>query len=166
MTSDAVARGAADILTRSEMMTAMIYPLGVISLFVPVFAGVSIGLGKATHGICQASTIKNDVTLAVIPAGFIGVMVLYASLVFFVHSIKVTIPSSFAGGMPWFAGQVIAGMGLFWAAVGLGDISSIATVTAAQQKKFMSSFFLLLVFGEFVGLFSLIIGVLLSMQWK
>lgn len=166
MASGAAGGDAAEILSRSEMIRALIYPLGIISLFVPAFAGVSIGLGKASHGICQASTIRNDITLAVVPAGFIGVMVLYAGLVFFVHSYSITMPSSFAAAMPWFAGQVITGMGLFWAAVGLGDISTVATVAAAQQKKFMSSFFLLLVFGEFVGLFSLIIGILLTMQWK
>ncbi|KAI5181826.1 V-type H+-transporting ATPase 16kDa proteolipid subunit [Nematocida sp. AWRm80] len=147
---------------------SFIYPLGVLCLLLPAFAGVSIGMGKAAHGISQAAAIKNEILLTILPAGFIGVTVLYAGLIFFLGK-KTEVPKDFNAALPWLAGQIVTGVGLFWAAVGLGDISSVATITTAQQKRFKSSFILLLVFGEFIGLFSLIIGVLLTTgadSWK
>lgn len=150
---------------KKSMVLASVYPLGVICLMVPALAGVSIGLSKASHGVCQAASIRNDLMLTVIPAGFIAVMILYAILIFFIGR-KTEIPADFTQCLSWFAGQVVAGLGFFWAAYGLGEISTVVTVTTAQQKKFISSFFLLLVFGEIVGLFALILGVLLTNTWK
>ncbi|KAI5173286.1 V-type H+-transporting ATPase 16kDa proteolipid subunit [Nematocida sp. LUAm3] len=153
------------IFTKTNALM-MVYPIGVILLMIPSFAGVSIGLGKASHGICQAAAVRNDIMLTIIPAGFIGVMILYAALIYFMGGHAEDVPVQFSQCLPWLAGQIVAGAGMFWAAVGLGDISAVATVTLAQQKKFLSSFFLLLVFGEFVGLFALIIGLLLTGTWK
>lgn len=151
-----------------EFVLNSIYPLGVICLLCPAFAGVSIGLAKASHGICQAAAIKNDIILTVIPSAFIGVSILYAGLMFFLTRISEA-PKTFHHPLAWLAAQVITGIGIFWGSVSLGNIASIATITAAQQKRFKTSFFLLLVFGEFTGLFSLIIGVILSLEhsnWK
>ncbi|KAI5187740.1 V-type H+-transporting ATPase 16kDa proteolipid subunit [Nematocida homosporus] len=148
-----------------EFILNMVYPVGTICLMVPALAGVSIGLGKASRGVCKAASVRNDIMLAIIPVGFIGVMILYAALIFFMGK-RTEVPKDFQTCMAWFAGQVVTGFGLFWAATGLGDIVETATFTAAEQKKFLSSFFLLLVFGEFVGLFALIVGVLLTGSWK
>lgn len=148
-----------------SLVLASVYPVGVILLIVPALAGVSIGLSKASHGICQAASIRNDLILTVVPAGFIGAMVVYLLLIFF-NGKKTEVPADFSHCLSWFAGQVVAGMGFFWAAYGLGEISAVVTVTTAQQKKFLSSFFLLLVFGEIVGLFAFILGIMLTNTWK
>lgn len=158
-------RGSSEPVFTKANALMMVYPLGVMLLMIPSFAGVSIGLGKAAHGICQAAAVRNDIMLTIIPAGFIAVMILYSALIFFVGK-HIEVPSDFSACLPWLAGQVVTGFGLFWAAVGLGDIAAVATVTLAQQKKFLSSFFLLLVFGEFVGLFALIIGLILTGTWE
>jgi len=148
-----------------EAVLNLVYPLGVVLMVVPSFAGVSIGLSKATHGICQAASIRNEIVLTLLPAGFIGVMVVYVILLFFIGG-KNKVPEEFSECLPWLAGQIIAGFGMFWGAVGLGEIAKIATVATAQQKRFFASFLLLLVFGEFVGLFSMIIGLNLTLTWK
>ncbi|OAG31401.1 V-type H+-transporting ATPase 16kDa proteolipid subunit [Nematocida displodere] len=148
-----------------DFLLNMVYPGGVICLLVPTFAGVSIGLSKAARGITQSSAIKTDILLTVVPAGFIGVIVIYGVLMFAIGK-RAEVPKEFQPCLTWFAGQVVAGSGFFWAAIGLGDISTVATVAAAQQKKFLPSFFLLLVFGEFVALFALIIGIIMMGTWK
>ncbi|KAH9385293.1 V-type H+-transporting ATPase 16kDa proteolipid subunit [Nematocida major] len=150
-----------------DAVLSFIYPLGMVLLMVPAFAGVSIGMGKASHGVCQAAAVKNDVVLTIIPAAFIGVGVLYAGLLYFIGGVEGP-PISFEVPLRWLAANIITGFGIFWGSLALGDISAVATVTAAQQKRFKMSFFLLMVFGEFIGLFSLIIGVILLLgnkQW-
>lgn len=148
-----------------KAVLSCVYPLGVICLLVPSFAGVSIAMAKATQGICQAAAIRNEVTLTIIPSGFIGMVILYAIILFFVGYHAKEVPACFGDCMPWFAGQVVGGLGFFWTAIGLGEISRVAIVTVAQQKKFISSFFVLLVFGEFVGIFSVVTGLFLTTSW-
>lgn len=146
-----------------EFLLSAIRPLGIVLLMGPSFAGVSIGMSKASQGICQSATVKNDIVLTIVPAAFIGVGILYAGLVFFLNP-PIGTPPGFGKALLWFAGNVVTGLGIFWGAIGLGDISSVATITTAQQKRFKMSFFLLMVFGEFVLLFSLIVGLMLSLQ--
>ncbi|KAI5190536.1 V-type H+-transporting ATPase 16kDa proteolipid subunit [Nematocida minor] len=151
--------------TSADPILSLIYPLGIVCLLAPAFAGVSIGMAKASHGICQAAAVKNDIILTIVPSAFIGVSILYAALIFFLG--RVSGPAAdFHKPLTWLAGQIIAGAGLFWGSIGLGDITAVAAITAAQQKRFKMAFFLLLIFGEFSGLFSLIIGVILTSENK
>ncbi|EHY64643.1 V-type H+-transporting ATPase 16kDa proteolipid subunit [Nematocida ausubeli] len=156
------------LLSERTPLLDCIYPLGVVLLLCPAFAGVSIGMGKASHGICQSAAVKNDIVLTVIPAAFIGVSILYAVLLFFITP-PTGDANTFTMPLKWLAGYIVTGMGMFWGSVGLGDISAVATITAAQQKRFKTSFFLLLVFGEFIGLFGMIVGFMLGLsnrQWS
>ncbi|EIJ87606.1 V-type H+-transporting ATPase 16kDa proteolipid subunit [Nematocida parisii] len=146
-----------------KLLLECIYPIGVISLLCPTFAGVSLGMSKASIGICNSASIKSDIILTIIPSAFIGVGVLYSVLLFFTTAPQGT-PTEFSIPMKWLAAYIVTGMGMFWGSISLGDISAVATVTAAQQKRFKPSFFLLLVFGELIGLFGLIVGFILSVS--
>jgi F0F1-type ATP synthase membrane subunit c/vacuolar-type H+-ATPase subunit K len=140
---------------REKIINAVAKPLALFLTVAPSFAGVSIAMSKATPGICQASTVRSNLVFTLIPCAFITAMTLYGVIIYFVLS-GIPLPS-IEQGIAAVGLAAILGTGTFWGAVGLGDITKSAIVALAQQKKFLTSFFLLLVFTEFAGLFSFVV---------
>lgn len=131
-------------------------PLSLFLCAAPAFAGVAIAMAKAAPGMAQAAAIRSDLTLTLIPSVFITAMVLYAIIIVFIIMNKKL--KSAEDSLKLISVAAILGTGTFWGAVGLGDITNATIVTLAQQKKFVTSFFLLLVFTEFIGLFAFVIA--------
>lgn len=144
---------------RQDMIKGVAMALSYFLSVAPAFAGVSIGMSKAAVGICQASTIRNDLMLTLIPCAFITAMIIYAVIIHFV--IMKRVPVDVEGAFKFVAATAILGVGTFCGSVGLGNITRVSIVPLAQQKKFMTSFFLLHVFTEFVGLFAFVIVIIL-----
>ncbi|ORD93319.1 hypothetical protein HERIO_2628 [Hepatospora eriocheir] len=70
-------------------------------------------------------------------------------------------PKTLSGAIKCLGGCAIQGIACGSCGYIMGNIARNAAVARAKQKKFTSSYFLLLIFGELVGLLSLVLGMLI-----
>ncbi|KAI5149834.1 hypothetical protein ENBRE01_1150 [Enteropsectra breve] len=141
---------------------ALIPAINIISTILtvlPPLAGVGAGLKLATDGICRSVDYDLDLTFSIMPMAFTSAPAIYSLLLFFYMTTKS--PKTLAGAIKCLGGTAIQGFACGYCGYVMGGIARDAAVARAKQKKFTSSYFLLLIFGELIGLLALVLGMLI-----
>ncbi len=137
------------ILNASSMCLSML----------PTLIGVGLGLSLATEGICKSIEYDLDLTFSIMPMAFTSAPAIYSLLLYFFMESKS--PKTLTGAIQCLGGCALQGFACESCGYIMGNIAKDAAVARAKQKKFTSSYFLLLIFGELIGLLALVIGMLI-----
>ena len=130
----------------------------------PTLIGVGKGLHLATEGICKSVEYDLDLTFSIMPMAFTSAPAIYSLLLYFYMASKS--PKTLIGAIQCLGGCALQGFACASCGYIMGSISKDAAVARAKQKKFTSSYFLLLIFGELIGLLSLVLGMLILSKTK
>ena len=95
---------------------------------------------------------------------FTTALAIYSLLLYFYMDSKT--PKTLIGAITCLGGCALQGFACASCGYIMGGIAKDAAVARAKQKKFTSSYFLLLIFGELIGLLSLVIGMLILSSAK
>jgi len=138
---------------------AILNTISIVLTVLPPLAGVGLGIKMATGGICKSVDYDIDLTFSIMPMAFTSAPAIYSLLLFFYMLTKS--PQTLVGAIKSLGGTAIQGLACGFCGMIMGGIAKDAAVARAKQKKFTSSYFLLLIFGELIGLLSLVLGMLL-----
>lgn len=138
---------------------SIINTVSIIQTILPPLVGVGMGLHLATMGICKSTEYDLDLTFSIIPMAFSSAPAIYSLLLFFYMTTKA--PTTLIGAIKCLGGTAIQGFTCGFCGFIMGGIARDAAVARAKQKKFTPSYFLLLIFGELIGLLALVLGMLL-----
>lgn len=142
-----------------EIIVTIINSFTILLTVLPPLVGVGLGVGLATEGICKTVDLDLDLTFSIMPMAFTSAPAIYSLLLFFYMITK--FPVTLAGAVKCFGGAAIQGLACGFCGYTMGGIAKDAAVARAKQKKFTSSYFLLLIFGELIGLLALVLGMLI-----
>lgn len=146
-------------LLSGKEVISIINTISTIQTILPPLIGVGTGLHMATEGICKSTEYDLDLTFSIIPMAFSSAPAIYSLLLFFYMTTKA--PTTLTGAFKCLGGTAIQGFACGFCGYIMGGISRDAAVARAKQKKFTPSYFLLLIFGELIGLLALVLGMLL-----
>ncbi|KAM0680173.1 hypothetical protein GINT2_001556 [Glugoides intestinalis] len=146
-------------IKNEETIVTMINSLSIFLTVLPPLIGVGIGVGSATEGICKSVDYDLDLTFSIMPMAFTSAPAIYSLLLFFYMITKS--PVTLLGAIKCLGGTAIQGFACGFCGIAMGGIAKNAAVARAKQKKFTSSYFLLLIFGELIGLLALVLGMLI-----
>lgn len=144
---------------KEESLVALINSISILFTVLPPLVGVGVGVGLATEGICKSTDYGLDLTFSIMPMAFTSAPAIYSLLLFFYMITKT--PQTLAGAVKSLSGTAIQGFACGFCGFVMGGIAKDASVARAKQKKFTSSYFLLLIFGELIGLLALVLGMLI-----
>lgn len=146
------------LLTQEEVISIINISSTMLTILPPL-VGVGMGLKLATEGICKSTDYDLDLTFSIIPMAFSSAPAIYSLLLFFYMTTKA--PKTLSGAIKCVGGTAIQGFACGFCGYIMGAIAKDAAVARAKQKKFTPSYFLLLIFGELIGLLALVLGMLL-----
>ncbi|KAF9763368.1 V-type proton ATPase 16 kDa proteolipid subunit [Nosema granulosis] len=151
-------------LLTEDVVKNILRGAGCLLSILPALVGMGYGLIEGTKGICKGAeyTINNTNTL--FPLAFISAPPIYSLICFFTIALKDV--EDMETAIRFFVAGAIDGISGCFSSYAIGCISKFAVVTKSQQKKFSVSFYMLLIFGEVVGLLGLICAMILVMQSK
>lgn len=142
-----------------ETTILIINSISILLTVLPPLVGAGMGVGMATEGICKSTDYSLDLTFSIMPMAFTSAPAIYSLLLFFYMITKS--PVTLAGAIKCLCGTAIQGLSCGFCGIVMGGIAKDASVARAKQKKFTSSYFLLLIFGELIGLLALVLGMLI-----
>lgn len=128
----------------------------------PALVGMGYGLIEGTKGICKGAEFTINNTNTLFPLAFISAPPIYSLICFFTIALKDA--NTIKTGIKFLVAGAIDGLSGCFSSYAIGCISKFAVVTKSQQKKFSVSFYMLLIFGEVVGLLGLICAMILIMS--
>lgn len=146
-------------ISNEETLVTAINSITILLTVLPPLVGVGMGVGLATEGICKTVDLDLDLTFSIMPMAFTSAPAIYSLLLFFYMITKS--PVTLLGAVKCFGGAAIQGLACGFCGYTMGGIAKDAAVARAKQKKFTSSYFLLLIFGELIGLLALVLGMLI-----
>ncbi|AFN83380.1 putative vacuolar ATP synthase proteolipid [Encephalitozoon romaleae SJ-2008] len=122
--------------------------------------GGGLGFIAGSEGICKAAENVVNTTYSLVPIIFITAPTMYSVILYFmVYDKKI---ESLRDGLLVLSACVVNGVSSGVAGYSIGHSAKVACVTRSQQKKFNSIFFLILIFGEVVGLLGLVCAMAIS----
>lgn len=146
-------------IKNEEMIVTLINAISIFLTVLPPLVGVGMGVSLATEGICKSVDYDLDLTFSIMPMAFTSAPAIYSLLLFFYMITKS--PVTLLGSIKTLGGTAIQGLACGFCGYTMGGIAKDAAVARAKQKKFTSSYFLLLIFGELIGLLALVLGMLI-----
>lgn len=138
---------------------SIINSISILFTVLPPLVGVGKGVCLATEGICKSTDYGLDLTFSIMPMAFTSAPGIYSLLLFFFMITRT--PVTLIGAIKCLSGTAIQGLACGFCGYTMGAIAKDASVARAKQKKFTSSYFLLLIFGELIGLLALVLGMLI-----
>lgn len=135
---------------------------GCLFTILPALVGMGFGLIEGTKGICKGAEYTISTTNTLVSLAFISAPPIYSLICFFTIAIREV--KDMETGIKLLIAGCIDGFSCCFSSYAIGAISKFAVVTKSQQKKFSLSFYMLLVFGEVVGLLGLICAMILIMS--
>lgn len=147
-----------------EIVINILNAIAICSTMLPTLIGVGIGLQLATEGICKSIEYDLDLTFSIMPMAFTSAPAIYSLLLYFYMTSKS--PKTLMGAIQCLGGCLLQGCACASCGYIMGGIAKDAAIARAKQKKFTSSYFLLLIFGELIGLLSLVLGMLILSKAK
>lgn len=141
-----------------ENIASMIRAVSVLIMVTVNFGGVGLGLIKACDGVCKAAEYPMGLALACLPFVFTTAPAVYALLMYFMFGQykPTTIVEALALATP----MLIGGLGGGMTGYAVGNMAAPAIVTRVQQKKFGTTFFMVMLFGEIIGILGICIAVI------
>ena len=149
---------------KGEEVIGIINVISTMQTILPPLVGVGMGLNLATSGICRSTDYDLDLTFSIIPLAFSSAPAIYSLLLFFYMTTNA--PVTLSGAIRCLGGTAVQGFTCGFCGYIMGAIARDAAVARAKQKKFTPSYFLLLIFGELIGLLALVLGMLLLTSAK
>lgn len=150
--------------TSEKTIISLMNSTSILFTVLPPLIGVGAGIKLATEGICKSIEYDLDLTFSIMPMAFTSAPAIYSLLLFFYMSTKS--PETIHGAIKCLGGTAIQGFACGFCGYIMGGVAKDAAVARAKQKKFTSSYFLLLIFGELIGLLALVLGMLLLSSAK
>lgn len=141
-----------------ELHFSLLKAIAMLMGIVPSLFGVAWGVREAAIGICVAAETRLELSAAIMPMAFANASLIYAIITFFMFKNEPV--TSYEQGFGSIMACTISGMGGLLSAYAVGGITRYSCVTKAQQKKFSTQFFLMMIFAELIAIFALIMALL------
>lgn len=139
--------------------------MGITAAMVFSNLGSAYGTAKAGVGISSMGVMRPDLVMrSVIPVVMAGILGIYGVIISIVISGELDPPelySSFAG-YSHLASGLIVGISALAAGLAIGIVGDAGVRANAQQPKLFVGVILILIFGEALGLYGLIIGLVIT----
>ncbi|KAM0672209.1 putative V-type ATP synthase [Ordospora colligata] len=122
--------------------------------------GSGLGFISGTEGICKAAEHSVNTTYSLIPIIFITAPTMYSVILYFMVYDKHV--ETLSDGLLVLSACIINGVSSGAAAYSIGHSAKYACVVRALQPKFLTTFFLVFIFGELTGLLGLVCAMAMS----
>ena len=140
--------------------------MGVASALVFANLGAAYGTAKSGVGICTMGVLKPEkIIKAIIPVIMAGILGIYGLIVGVLLNSSITSsPSTYTlpKGFSHLAAGLCCGVSSWAAGVAIGLAGDAGARALGQQDKVFVGMMLVLIFGEALGLYGLIVALLLS----
>lgn len=138
----------------NDTLGLILAKLGLAVMMAIASTGGGIGFMGCTEGVCKAADYTVSMSYSLIPIIFVTAPMIYAVILFFMtYNKEVT---SLAQGLTIMSACIINGISSGITGYSVGYSAKVACIARAQQKKLNSIFFLILIFGEAVGLLGVV----------
>eukprot|EP00455_Lapot_gusevi_P056226 TRINITY_DN929_c0_g1_i2.p1 TRINITY_DN929_c0_g1~~TRINITY_DN929_c0_g1_i2.p1 ORF type:complete len:165 (+),score=75.02 TRINITY_DN929_c0_g1_i2:88-582(+) len=141
--------------------------MGIASAVVFANLGAAYGTAKSGVGISSMGVMKPELVMRnIIPVVMAGVLGIYGLIVAVVLIQQVKPPYSGYSGFAHLAAGLACGLSALAAGFAIGIVGDAGVRANGQQPKLFVGMILILIFGEALGLYGLIIALILSQQKK
>ncbi|CUV03993.1 vacuolar ATP synthetase subunit [Cryptosporidium parvum Iowa II] len=139
--------------------------LGIAGCLIFANLGAAYGIAKSGVGISSMAVMRPDLIMrSIIPAvmaGILGIYGLIGSLVIFFQMGEPNLYSAYTAYAQMSAGLVI-GLSSLAAGLAIGIVGDAGVRAAAQQPRLLTGMILILVFGEALAIYGVIIGIIMG----
>ena len=140
--------------------------MGIAAALVFCNLGAAYGTAKSGVGICSMGVLKPDLIFkSIVPIIMAGILGIYGLIVAVILNGKVspdTVGYSFGSGYRHLASGLTCGLSSLAAGFAIGIVGDAGVRANAQQEKIFVGMILILIFGEALGLYGMIVAIILS----
>ena len=127
--------------------------------------GAAYGTAKSGSGISTMGVLKPDLIMkSIVPVVMAGILGIYGLIISVVLLQKLTgaEPIGVAQGYKYLASGICCGFSSLAAGLAIGIVGDAGVRFNAQQPQLFVGLILMLIFGEALGLFGMIVGIILA----
>jgi len=135
--------------------------MGVTASIVFANLGAAYGIAKSGVGISSMGVMRPDLVMrAIIPVVMAGVLGIYGLIAAFIITNKIGKPDEYPefAGYAHLGGGLTVGLSSLASGLAIGIVGDAGVRANAQQPRLYMGMILILIFGEAVGLFGLIVA--------
>ena len=141
--------------------------MGIVSAVVFANLGAAFGTAKSAIGIVSMGVLRpNLIFKALMPAIMSGVLGMYGLIIAFLinREVKENFKPSFQVGYKFLAAGLCCGLSSLAAGLCIGIVGDAGTRAYGQQEKIFQGLLLMLIFGEAIALYGVIIALMMVTQ--
>lgn len=139
--------------------------IGVASALVFANLGAAYGSAKAGVGICSMGVLKPELIMkSVVPVVMAGILGIYGMIVAVIIVQRIGDPYTEQSGYAHLASGLCCGFSSLAAGLSIGIVGDAGVRANAQQDKIFVGMILILIFGEALALYGLIVSLILTSQ--
>ena len=143
--------------------------MGIAAALVFCNLGAAYGTAKSGVGICSMGVLKPDLIFkSIVPIIMAGILGIYGLIVAVILNGKVQPENGGPGGYKFGSGYrhlasgLTCGLSSLAAGFAIGIVGDAGVRANAQQEKIFVGMILILIFGEALGLYGMIVAIILS----
>ena len=137
--------------------------MGVASALVLANLGAAFGTAKSGVGICAMGVLKPDkIIKSVIPVIMAGILGIYGLIVAVILAQKIGSDYNYKKGYSHLASGLCCGLSSLGAGIAIGIGGDAGVRALGQTDRIFVGMMLILIFGEALGLYGLIVSLILS----
>jgi len=140
--------------------------MGVTAALVFANLGAAYGTAKSGVGIASMGVTNSDVMKYIIPVVMAGVLGIYGLIIAVILVQNVKGDYSAYNGYAHLASGLSCGLSGLAAGMAIGIVGDAGVRASGQNSNLFVPMVLILIFGEALGLYGLIVGIILSQQNK
>ena len=137
--------------------------IGIASALVLANLGAAYGTAKSGVGICTMGVLKPDkIIKSVIPVIMAGILGIYGLIVAVILGQRMNNTYTYKNGYAHLASGLCCGLSSLGAGIAIGIGGDAGVRALGQTDKIFVGMMLILIFGEALGLYGLIVSLILS----
>ena len=140
--------------------------MGVTSAIIFANLGAAYGTAKAGVGVAQMGILHPNVVMKnIIPCIMSGILGIYGLIVSVILTTRiVTLDNNYSGfnGFAHFGSGIAVGISCLAAGMAIGIVGDAGVRASAQQPKLYVGMILILIFGEALALYGLIVAIIMG----
>ena len=137
--------------------------MGIASALVFANLGAAYGTAKSGVGICSMGVLKPDkIIKSVIPVIMAGILGIYGLIVAVILGQRMNNTYTYKNGYAHLASGLCCGLSSLGAGIAIGIGGDAGVRALGQTDKIFVGMMLILIFGEALGLYGLIVSLILS----
>ena len=137
--------------------------MGIAAAFVFANLGAAFGTAKSGVGICSMGVLKPDkIIKSVIPVIMAGILGIYGLIVGVILAQKIGDSYTYKQGYAHLASGLCCGLSSLCAGLAIGIGGDAGVRALGQTDRIFVGMMLILIFGEALGLYGLIVSLILS----